>query len=509
MPSDARYLARLILLVLAVRLVVFPVNEHMHGDAVPRTEMAEAWARAPHVITSFGDGAAQYGPLHLYLIGAALSVFDRNDASRLVSLLFGVLTVVPIFALTRHYFGSRSAIWACLAFAVWGLHLQASTTGGSEAVALFLMWVAFAWFARALYRPHWIRFAIAALAMNLAAATRYDAWMYIPLLAAVPLWQWTDKRRAVRFGALFALLSLPYPIFWMAGNAAAHGHPLYPLTYIDGYHQAWVAQMPHGWHEWWLRAQGLGFWPAMALVTLSPGVAWLGALGMGMAWHTRPATRWLMVAAIVPAVYYTFRAAVLLDFLPLARFTTVQVSLLLPFIVSGWSWFLARRGAVAARRFAFVSITLAVLVPLALGLFTYHRDSVTATVLKPVSPVSTNPRAVMDAAEFVRREVVTPGHTLALDEDRTYQDLPLGFFARVSAERTARLRWPDFRARVEALAPEFVVLFDRGRLLDQPGVTLHDGTLTIGPDVYVELPGVQPPVRVFRRRSSGPGPSTE
>jgi len=508
MPSDARSLARLSLLVLAVRLVVFPVNEHLYGDAVPRTEMAEAWARTPHLITSFGDGAAQYGPLHLYLVGAALSVFDRNDASRLISLLFGALTVVPIFALTRHYFGSRSATWACLAFAVWGLHVQASTTGGSEAVALFLMWVAFAWFTRGLYRPHWIPFAIAALAMNLAAATRYDAWLYIPLLAAVPLWQWTDKGRAVRFGALFALLCLPYPTFWMAGNAAAHGHPLYPLTYIDGYHRAWAAEMSHGWLEWWLRAQGLGFWPAMALVTLSPGVAWLGALGMTAAWRTRPATQWLIVAAIAPAAYYTFRAAVLLDFVPLARFTTVQVSLLLPFVVTGWSWYLARRGAVAARRLANISIALALLMPLALGIYTYHRDHVTATVLKPISPTSTNPRAVMEAAQFVHAEVVAPGHTLALDEDVTYLDVQLGFFARVTTDRTARLRWPGFRAQVEAAPPDYVVLFDRGRLLDQPWVTLHDGILTLGTAAYVELQTF-PPVRVFRRETAAERPVSD
>jgi 4-amino-4-deoxy-L-arabinose transferase-like glycosyltransferase len=504
MPSDGRSLARVILLVLAVRLVVFPVNEHLYGDAVPRTEMAEDWARAPHFITSFGDGAAQYGPLHLYLVGGALAVFDRNDASRLLSLLFGVLTVVPIFALTRHYFGSRSAIWSCLAFAVWGLHVQASTTGGSEAVALFLLWVTFAWFARALYRPHWIPFAIAAVAMNLAAATRYDAWLYVPLLAAVPLWQWTDKGRAVRFGALFALLCLPYPIFWMAGNATAHGDPLYPISFIDQYHRAWASDMAQGWREWWLRAQGLGFWPAMALVTLSPGAAVLGALGMAAAWRTRPATRWLMVAAIVPTVYYTFRAAVLIDFVPLARFTAVQISLLLPFIVSGWSWYLARRGALAARRFASVSIALAVVMPLALGIFTYHRDSVAATVLKPVSPTSTNPRAVMAAAEFVHREVVAPGHTLALDEDVTYLDLQLGFFARATSDRTARLRWPGFRAQVEAAPPDFLVLFDRGRLRDQPWVALRDGTLMLGSESYVELPGFEPPVRVFRRQSQGP-----
>lgn len=511
MRSDACRLAWLLLLALAVRLVVFPLNEHIYGDAVSRTEMAEDWARAPHVITSFGDGAAQYGPLHLYLIGGALSLFDRNEASRLVSLLFGVLTLIPIFALTRHYFGTQSATWAGLAFVVWGLHLQASTTGGSEAVALFLMWVTFAWLGRALSRPHWLPFVVAALALNLAGATRYDAWMYIPLLAAMPLLQWPDKVRAIKYGVLFGLCCLPWPIFWMTGNAIAHGDALYPLTYIDEFHRVWALESGPGWGEWWLRAQGLGFWPAMAVFTLSPGVALLGLIGMAWAWRSRPAVRWMIVSAAVPTAYYAFRTTVLLDFVPLGRFTVVQLSLILPFILTGWSWVLAQRGRVFARRVAIVSGAIAVLLPAGLGLFTYHNDSTASTVLKTVSPTSTNPRPLMEAADFVRMSVVEAGHTLALDDDARYEDLQLAFFARVTMERTVRMRWPDFKERVLASPPEFVVVFERGRLLGESWVSLRDGVLTIGSTRYVEVvrPGPQTTptgsIRIFQRQ--GPGNS--
>src|SRR5690606_14479293 len=152
-PTASRTAVVMLMLVMAaaaVRLVVLPVNQHLYGDAVARTEMAEQWARAPHLITSFADGAAQFGPLHLYLIAAALELVDRDDASRIVSFVFGVLTVLPLYAVTRRYFDGRAAVWACLGFALWGLHIQASTTGGSEAVALCLMWIAFAAFARGL-----------------------------------------------------------------------------------------------------------------------------------------------------------------------------------------------------------------------------------------------------------------------------------------------------------------------------------------------------------------------
>ena len=483
MPSEGRRLAALLLFALALRLVVFPFNEHLHGDAVSRTEMAEHWAQDPHVMTSFADGTAQYGPLHLYLVGAALSVVNREDASRVVSLIFGVLTVIPVFALTRHYFAGPSAFWACAAFALWSLHLQASTTGGSEAVALFLMWVGFAWFARALYRPHWFPFVVAAVALNLAAATRYDAWMYMPLLALAPLLQWSDRRRAARYGLLFFVACLPFPVAWMWGNYAALGDPLYPLTYIDEFHRTWALESAGGWRGVWLRVQGLGFWPAMAFVTLSPGVAILGAVGMAAAWRMRPAARWLILAAIVPTVYYALRTAVLLNFVPLGRFTIVQLSLMLPFVVTGWSSVVSRYGAPVAARVARASAVLAVAVPLGLGLFTWHVDSKTATVVEPISPVATNPAWVHRAADVIRETVVEPGRTLVLDEDATYQDLQVGFFAHPDPSRTLRVRQvadDRLQERLTSMLPDTIVVFERGRLLRQPWVTLRGGNLTMG-----------------------------
>lgn len=505
MPSETRRLLLLVLFALALRLTVFPVNEHLYGDAVSRTEMAEAWAARPHLITAFDDGAAQYGPLHIYLVGAALSVIDRNDASRLVSLVFGVLTVLPLFAVTRHYFGSSAATWACLAFGLWGIHIQASTTGGSEAVSLFLIWVVFAWFARALYRPHWLPFLLAAVASNLAAATRYDAWMYVLLLGALPLLQWNDKRRALRYGAFFIGCSLPFPLFWMAGNMAALGDPLYPVTYIDGFHRVWALESADGtWREWWLRLQGVGFWPAMAVFTLSPGVAVLGLIGMATAWQQRRATRWLVIAALVPTAYYAIRTTVLLDFVPLGRFTVTQVSLLLPFLAFGWAWVLAQRGRAFARRAVVASAVVAVLMPVSLGAFTLYNDSAISTVLKPLSPTSTNPRWVMDAATLVHDTVVVPGATLLIDEEPGYHDLQIAFFARADHSRTIRVRWPDVRDRIARLPPDVVVTFDRGRLHDQPWVSSDAGTLVIDTGrermTYIRREVSIPDIRVFDRQ---------
>lgn len=501
-PSRPHRGGRELFLVLAatlvVRLLAFPVNEYLHGDAVPRMELAEAWARAPHLIRSFGDGAAQYGPLQIYLAGAALTWVERDAAARVVNLAFGTIGVVPIFLVTRRYFGVAAATGAGLAFAAWGLHIQASTTGGSEAMALTLMWLAFAAMAAWLERPRLGPLVLSALAMNLAGATRYDAWMYVPLLAAMPLVTWPDRARALRWGAMFVLLCLPYPVWWMAGNCAAHGSALYPFTYINDFHRSWAAVESAGWRQPWFRVQGLTFWPAMALVTLSPGVAALGAAGMRAAWRERPETRWLVLAATLPTVYYSVRSAVLMDFVPMARFAVVQMSLLLPFLVSGLPVLSRWMGGVVPARIVFGAGALAVMCPVAIGAITFRQDNRVATALKSVSPVSTNNRQVMAAADFLRGVVHDEGRSAALDSEPLYEDIQLGFYARLDG-KAIRMRWPDFRQRLLADPPDYLVTFERGAFLREPWVTSNGVTVTVGGARYERVPGFGRPVSVWRK----------
>ena len=478
----------LLVLVLLVRGLVYPVNEYLSGDAVSRVELAERWAKSPHVIRSFGDGAAQYGPLQLYLVGVTLKWIPREEAAKLVNLVFGVLTVIPIFMLTRRYFGVRAATWACLGLSVWSLHIQLSTTGGSEALALFLMWTALAFFAGGLARPSVLPFAASAVAMNLAAATRYDAWMYIPLLGVMPALMWRDLRAGAGWGALFVLLCLPYPLFWMAGNAAAHGNAFYPFTYINDFHRMWVASETHAWGALWFRLQGLGFWPAIALITLSPGVAILGAIGM----------------------FTAVRTALFIDFVPLARFTVLQVSLLLPFIALGVSRLPEWLAAPARQRALRATVALAVLTPVALGAYAEFVPHSSAEVVESVGPTSTNRPSLMAAAHYVRDTVVRAHASVALDEDATYQDIQLGFYGRVDETTVLRLRWRQFREQFERHPTDFVVLFARGRLLQEPWVHADGARLTIGGSVYDEVLDFDGAVRVFRRRTAsarvGAGP---
>lgn len=495
-----RLLALLVGAALLPRLVALVLNENWFGDAVVRTELAERWLESPHWIASYGDGAQQFGPLHVYLQALFLKVLPwREHAGRVLSLVVGVLAVVPLFRLTRRHFGERAAVWATLAFSAWGLHIQTSSTGASEALALCLMLLAFDGVSQAMDENRFGPLFWGAVALNLACATRYDAWLYIPLLTAGLFFAPGDRVAAVTKAVLFAFLCLPFPLVWMQGNELAHGSALYPIMQIEYFHWAWAGNEVARYSSWGFRALTVAFWPAMALVTLSPLVALLGFAGMRRAWKEQREVRWLVLAALVPAAYYTFRSVVLLNFVPLARFTLTQLALVLPFVWTGFRALAGHKDAAAQRRWKVAAVALAVVLPVALGAFTFRNDARPADTVRPVSPLTTNRRAVMSAARFVQQQAGARD-ALVLDDEPQYLDVQLGFYTGLPDARVARLRWETFHQDVARLAPAWLVRFDGGSLVKDKGVTLEGRTLTLDGAVYEELDGFEPPVHVYRRK---------
>lgn len=499
-PRTGWVLAILLAVALAPRLVLLPLNENLYGDAVARTELAERWAEDPHWITSFQDGALQFGPLHLYVMGLALKLWPvREHAGRAISLLFGTLSVVPLYLLTRRLFGWRAGVWSSLALSAWSIHLQLSTTAASEALSLFLLLWMLALFAEGWAERRFSPIAYSALLLNLACATRYDAWMLVPLFCVLLLLGDRDRVAALTRAVLFGLLCLPFPLAWMHGNELQTGDPLYPLRFVDAFHRQWVVQETARWGSLVLRLEALAFWPSMALATLTPPVALFGAAGMARAWRERPEHRWLLWSCWVPAAYFTFRGAVLLDFVPLARFTVPQLALLLPYVEPGFHALLGRASAWLRRAALFASVALAACFPLWLGAFTFHREGKLEDALRSISPTSTNPRALMQVASFLRREVAPRGVWTAVDSSSRYEDLQLVFFGGIR-DLHASHRWPNFAEAVAAHPPGYLVRIDRGTLSSALALSPDGRKAKLGALEFEELPGFSPPFHVYRRQ---------
>jgi len=499
-PRASVVLALLVAAVLLPRAAVFPVSENLYGDAVSRTELAQRWLEQPHWIAHMDDGAFQYGPLHLYAVAAALATgLVKEDAGRWVSLVFALLTVFPLYGLTRRLFGWRAGVVAVLSLAVWGMHIQMSTTAGSEVMGLFLVLWVLDLFSRAIEENRFGALVGAAAVLNLACAVRYDCWLLIPLLAFLLLVGDRDRVAAVTRALSFALVSLPFPLIWMQGNERARGDPFAPLHYIESFHRSWVADGVGRYGEAGYRALNLGWWPGVALLTLSPLVAAFGLWGMVHVFRNDRKRRWLVWVALIPTLYFTFRSTVLLNFVPLARFTVGQVALVLPFVFPGFEAALAGRSVLARRAWAAAAVLLAVVTPLLLGVVTFRREDGVASSLRPVAPVSTNPQSVMQVARYLRSEVGPRGGAAVLDSDPLYWDVQIGFFGGLPEERMARQRWDNFRTRVATARPDTVIRYEGGGLDHEADLRVDGRTLYFAGQVFREVPGFPRPWHVYRR----------
>jgi 4-amino-4-deoxy-L-arabinose transferase-like glycosyltransferase len=499
-PRASVVLALLCAAVLLPRAIAFPFSENLYGDAVARTELAEKWLDHPHWIASMEDGARQYGPLHLYTVATALAAgLVKEDAGRWVSLLFALLTVFPLYGLTRRLFGWEAGVVAVLGLSVWGMHIQMSTTAGSEAVGLFLVLWVLELFARGVEENRFGSLLAAAAVLNLACAVRYDCWLLAPLLTLLLLVGDKDRIAAVTRGVSFALVTMPFPLVWMQGNEHATGSSFAPIRYINDFHLAWVQDGIARWGATGYRLQNLVFWPATALVTLSPLVAYFGMRGMVHVFRTDKKRRWLVWAAVAPTLYFTVRSAVLLNFVPLARFTVGQVALVLPFVLPGFEASMAGRSTVTRRSWAVAAAALAVATPLLFTALTFRKDDTLASSLRPVSPVSTNPPNVMQVARYLRVEVLPLGGAAVLDADPQYWDLQIGFFSGLPEERLARKRWEVFRERVVAAKPDTVVRYEGGALDRETDLRVEGPTLYFAGQVFHEVPGFHRPWHIYRR----------
>ncbi len=473
------------------RVVAFFFTENIHGDSAVRTWLGAAWAKAPHVIGSFDQGAVQFGPLHIYVLGlASLLPMPLADSGRLVSLVAGVLTTWPLLELTAQLFGDRATKFTALAFAFWGLHIQFSTTASGEALNLLLVFTACCWLQRWLVWRERVWLLASALMMNLACATRYDSWLLVPLMAAAVWWY----ARSLRPALLFGVASVAFCAAWAFGNWVDRGAPLYPFSYIDAFHRTWYPSEAAMWGPWY-RWATLAFWPGTAVMTLTPLVAVAAAVGGVRAWRQTPSSRWLIVLIVLPVAMYGVRSFFLASFVPLARFTAKEVAFLLPFVQPGFVA-IAERLRWARVREAVTALTLAMLVawPVWLGWFTYRTDGAWQNTLRAIAPVTTNAPQLTKVARWLSARAGGGAGLVVAVDPRGYDDIQLTFASGFAFERVARARAPSFEQRLHDNDVRYLVLFDGGALASTNQFV--NRTLR-GRWRFHEVGGFDPPFHVF------------
>ncbi len=311
-------------LAVVLRVGLFPFAENKHGDAPMRALIAERMVLDP-ASAAIPRTYCQFGPLHTTLMRPFIALDSYSPrSSRYLSLLCGLAVFFPFLAFARRLIGEARAPLAAFALAVSPLHLQASTTASSEALYLLLWVAALERLLAALEQPRKLgTFAVAGLLASLAAVTRYDAWLALPMVAVAAWWfaRKPDPASATRGLAVFALAASVFPLAWLAWGAAAGGDPLFFAHYITSDHAGLGATAAARYGAWLGRARQLGVWSLAFLAAMTPAGAVLAVVALKRgARALSPAMRLVVVAALGPPAIYLAEGLIAQSFEPLARF---------------------------------------------------------------------------------------------------------------------------------------------------------------------------------------------
>jgi len=320
-----------------LRVGLFPFAENKHGDAPMRALIAERLVLDP-ASAALPRTYCQFGPLHTTLMRPFIALDSYAPrSSRYLSLLCGLAVFFPFLAFARRLIGEARAPLAAFLLAVSPLHLQASTTASSEALYL-LLWVgALERLLAALESRRLRTFAVAGLLASLAAVTRYDAWLALPMVAAAAWWfaRQPDPASVTRGLLVFALAASIFPVAWLAWGAASGGDPLFFAHYISSDHAGLGATAAARYGAWLGRARQLGVWSLAFVAAMTPPGAVLAAVALKRgARALSPAMRLAVVAALGPPAIYLAEGLIAQSFEPLARFALIPGALLLPLAVS-------------------------------------------------------------------------------------------------------------------------------------------------------------------------------
>jgi hypothetical protein len=322
-----------IALAVALRLALFAFAENKHGDAPMRALIAERMVLEPQSALQ-PRTYCQFGPLHTTLMRPFIALDSYAPrSSRYLSLLAGIAVLFPFFALARRLCGDRAGL-ALFALAVSPLHLQASTTAASEALYLLLWVTSIERLLTALEGGRLRDFALGGLLASLAAVTRYDAWLALPLTVLAAFVFSPDRRARLPGLALFAAGAAVLPVAWLVWSARVGGDAFFFAHYITADHAGLAASATARYGSWLGRLRQLGVWALAFAGAMTPVGVVLGGQALARGWRTTsPPMRVVVVAALAPPAVYLAQGLVLLSFEPLARFGLVPGTLLLPLAV--------------------------------------------------------------------------------------------------------------------------------------------------------------------------------
>jgi 4-amino-4-deoxy-L-arabinose transferase-like glycosyltransferase len=169
----------IISLSLALKLLISMFTEAINNDGVVYITAAQEFARG-HFKEGFSISRMPFYPLLIVLFHSIVP--NWVAAARLVSLLTSVLTIIPLYLLTKALFDQKAAFWACVAFAISPLpnHLSVEVIR-DPAYVFFFAWTIYFAYAAVKSQKYWL-FLMAGIFSAFAFLCRLEGLILFPCL---------------------------------------------------------------------------------------------------------------------------------------------------------------------------------------------------------------------------------------------------------------------------------------------------------------------------------------
>lgn len=213
--------------------------ESISADDFGRIIEAAKWAKEPHAIWH-----GPWLPFHTYFFGNLLRVhWDLLWMPRFVTIIFGIVTIVSMYLITKALFNNRLiGFIAALFMSLNPTHLWLSLTPLTELYCHGFVMLAILSFILNLQTNEHNWLLLAGISLAVANGIRFESWVYSAFFSAIVFLKVgknllikKDPLRTVTFDLIVACVPWIFPLLWIVGNYVNTGNPLYFLTFVRNY----------------------------------------------------------------------------------------------------------------------------------------------------------------------------------------------------------------------------------------------------------------------------------
>lgn len=225
--KDRDLLLFLLMTAIAIRLSYFFIINYYDPDQIYR--MIPAQHLSPSLRTwqdlQFLIPHAEWPPLHFWLI-SFVYLFLKNIfvASRLVSLIFGMASIIPFYFLAKEITDKKVAFFSTLFFSLYSFHILYSVLVFADVPALFFVLMALLFFFRYLRLGCKKEIIFSAIFLNLTTMLRVE---YVIILLPLFFILLIKKKR---YTFLFIILASLFYFFWSSFEYFISGNPFFFFT---------------------------------------------------------------------------------------------------------------------------------------------------------------------------------------------------------------------------------------------------------------------------------------